>query len=199
MAFFFYNNKSILLSQERGFEWFTYYRKRFIFISPRGGILTYKDSKERGWRQLEAIIITYKEFCMSLSLSLYLCVHTHIALIQLFSFPPFSLDIKSDMKYFSHMTPDRIHPSTFGRLDFFVPLLFFDTLPLYTNVYTVTAESIEIDSEISFLFSTNRLDTPLKIDTSIYYTKVFLWLYIHARRLWRRFFENIASKIIIIK
>ena len=80
-VFFFYNkNKSILLSQERGFEWFTYYRKRFIFISPRGGILTYKDSKERGWRQLEAIIITYKEFCLSLSLSLslFICVYTQI-------------------------------------------------------------------------------------------------------------------------
>ena len=78
--------------------------------------------------------------------------------------------------FFSHDTgsDSSLH---IGRLDFFVPLLFFDTLPLYTNVYTVTAESIEIDSEISFLFSTNRLDTPMKIDTSIYYTKVPKYFY----------------------
>jgi hypothetical protein len=39
----------------------------------------------------------------------------------------------------------------------------------------------------------------LKIDTSIYYTKVFLWLYIHAERLWRRFSKIYSVDNNIIK
>jgi hypothetical protein len=73
------------------------------------------------------------------------------------------------------MTPDQIQRHPFFGSASFVPLG-------HASALCITARdgrderSIEIDSRnfcLVFLFLTNRLDTPLKIDTSIYYSEHF--------------------------
>jgi hypothetical protein len=138
-------------------------------LAKGGGILTYKDSKE-GWRQLEAIIITYIKRSR---ISLCVCIHYNptfpIDFVCVCVCPPYMKDI------FSHDAgSDSASSLLWVRF-------FCSTWTRFRAVHYCQGQekgrnqskSISENFCLVFLFLTNRLDTPLKIDTSIYYSEHF--------------------------
>lgn len=155
-------------------------------LAKGGGILTYKDSKE-GWRQLEAIIITYIKRIV-VSLCVCVCIHYN----QTFHIDFCVCVSPLYERYF--LTWRRIRFSVIPSLG---PLLLFhlDTLPRCA-LLPGGEESIEIDSR-KFLFSFPIFNKSLRHAAENWYINLlqwtFLWLYTgisffnYTRRIRRRF------------
>ena len=84
-------------------------------LAQGAGYLHIRIQKRGGDDSLKPSLLRIKSsvsLSLSLSLSLSVCTHRYSSNATIFFSPFFPRCIKSDMRYFSHMTPDRIHPST---------------------------------------------------------------------------------------
>ena len=164
-------------------------------LAQGAGYLHIRIQKRGGDDSLKPSLLRIKSsvsLSLSLSLSLSVCTHRYSSNATIFFSPFFPRCIKSDMRYFSHMTPDRIHPSTSVGWTFLFHCFFRHASALHKRgVYSTDGiNRNRFRNFVSFFNKSFRhADENWYINLLHQSTKVFLWLYIyiHAERLWRRF------------